>query len=121
MKDAGTVTTINLYYFDKNSAKNRETKPVTATTPIVRDVHITNVTCDGAKTAGDIVGLPEMPVSNVVLEKVRITAKKGMIIQDAKGVTLHDVQIVPEQGKPLTITHADVKTDQPATKNEAQQ
>jgi polygalacturonase len=107
MKNVGTAITINMYYFDKTGAANRETKPVTATTPIVRDVRIINVTAVGAKTAGDIVGLPEMPVSNIVLDNVRISSGTGMTIQDAKGVELREVQINQKQGNALTASYAE--------------
>lgn len=110
MKNVGVAITINLFYFDKAGQKERAAKPVTATTPIVRDVRIINVSVDDAKTAGEVIGLPEMPVSEVLLDNVRIKAKAGMIIQDAKSVELRDVQIIPEKGEPLTIAHASIKT-----------
>jgi polygalacturonase len=110
MKNVGLAITINLFYFDKAGQKERKAKPVTATTPIVRHAQIINVTVDGAKTAGEIIGLPEMPVADVLLDHVRITAQSGMVVQDAKGVELRDVRIVPQKGEPLTVTHAEVKT-----------
>ena len=33
-----------------------------------------------------------------------------MTVRDAKAVELRDVQIMPQKGEPLIITHADVKT-----------
>jgi polygalacturonase len=116
MKNVGTPITINMYYFDKSGAANRKAKPITATTPIVRDVRVINVTAVGAKTAGDIVGLPEMPVSNVVLDNVRIGADKGMIIQDAKGVELRNVQINQKQGNALTASYAEINTSRSNSK-----
>jgi polygalacturonase len=110
MKNVGVAITINLFYFDKAGQKERAAKPVTATTPIVRDVRIMNIRVDDAKTAGEIIGLPEMPVSEVLLDNVRIKAKTGMTIQDAKSVELRDLQIVPEKGEPLIVSHATVKT-----------
>jgi polygalacturonase len=112
MKNVKVAITINLFYFDKTGQKERQTKPVTATTPIVRDVQIANVTIEGAKTAGEIIGLPEMPVAGVLLDGVRVKAQTGLTIQDAKAVELRAVQITPEKGAPLTILHAEVKTDQ---------
>ncbi|HJZ69608.1 MAG TPA: glycoside hydrolase family 28 protein [Blastocatellia bacterium] len=110
MKNVGVAITINLFYFDKVGQKERALKPVTATTPVIRGVRIINVSVDDAKTAGEIIGLPEMPVSEVLLENVRIKAKTGMTIQDAKSVELRDVQIVAEKGEPLAVAHASVKT-----------
>ena len=110
MKNVGVAITINLFYFDKAGQKERQAKPVNSATPIVRDVRIVNVTVEGAKTAGEIIGLPEMPVSGVLLENVRIKSKTGMTVQDAKAVELRDVQITPQKGDPLTVREAEVKT-----------
>jgi polygalacturonase len=112
MKNVGVAITINLFYFDKTGQKERQTKPVSATTPVVRDVRIVNVTVEGAKTAGELIGLPEMPLTGVLLDNVRVAAKSGMTIQDANAVELRAVRITPQKGEPLTVTHAEVKTDQ---------
>lgn len=88
MKDVGVAVTLNLFYFDKAGQRERQAKPITATTPVVRGVRIVNVTVEGAKAAGGIVGLPEMPISDVLLENVRINSKTGMIVQDAKAVEM---------------------------------
>ena len=110
MKNVGAAITINLFYFDKEGQKERVTKPVTPTTPIVRGVRVMNVSVDEARTAVEIVGLPEMPVSDVLLDNVSIKSKTGMIVQDARSVEFRGVHIVPQKGEPLTIAHADVKT-----------
>ena len=111
MKNVGVAITINLFYFDKAGQKERKPQPVSPTTPIVRGVRISNITVEGAKTAGDIIGLPEMPIENVLLDNVRINANVGMTVQDAKNVTFRDVEIVPQKGMALTIVNAVVKTE----------
>jgi polygalacturonase len=108
MKNVGVAITINLFYFDKTGQRERQAKPVTATTPIVRDVRIANVTIDGAKTAGEIIGLPEMPITSVLLENVDIKAQRGLTVQDAKAVELRAVRVTPQKGDPFIITHAEV-------------
>ncbi|MFL6227399.1 MAG: glycoside hydrolase family 28 protein [Pyrinomonadaceae bacterium] len=110
MKNVGMAITINLFYFDKPGQKERLAKPVTSLTPVVRGLLISDVTVEGAKTAGEIIGLPEMPVNGVLLENVRITAKTGMTIQDANAVELRGVQITPQKGEPVVVSHAEVKT-----------
>jgi polygalacturonase len=110
MTNVGVAITINLFYFDQTGRRERETKPVTATTPTVRSLRVINVTVDEAKTAGEIIGLPEMPISDVLLDNVRIKAKSGMTVRDANSVEFRDVQIVPQKGEPLDITHSIVKT-----------
>src|SRR5712691_8688786 len=93
MKNVGVAITINLFYFDKAGQKERKPKTVTPTTPIVRGVRISNITVEGAKTAGEIVGLPEMPIDNVLLDNVRVKANVGMTVQDAKNVQMRNVEI----------------------------
>lgn len=105
MTNVGTALTINMYYFDRTEGA----QPVTPETPVVRNVRIQNVSVNGAKTAGDITGLPEMPVSDIVLENVDIAAETGMRIRDAKNVEFKNVKIKAEIGKLLTIEKADVK------------
>jgi polygalacturonase len=112
MKNVGTAILVNLFYFDEAGAKEHQARPITATTPIVRNLQITNVTVDGAKRAGEIIGLPEAPVADATLDNVRINADSGMTIRDAKAVVLRDVLIVPRKGEPLTVTDAEVKTIQ---------
>jgi len=110
MKNVGVAITLNLFYFDKAAQKERQTRPITPSTPIVRDVRIVNLSVEGAKTAGEIIGLPEMPISGVLLDNVRINSTSGMILQDAKSVELRGVNIRPQKGQPLTVVNANVKT-----------
>jgi polygalacturonase len=111
IRNVKVAITINLFYFDKAGQKERAARPVTDATPVVRDVRVVNVAVEGAGSAGEIVGLPEMPVSGVLLDNVRIKSKTGMTIQDAKAVELRAVEITPQKGAPLTTEHAEVKTD----------
>jgi DNA sulfur modification protein DndE len=109
MKNVGVAITLNLFYFDKAGQRERQPRPVTSATPVVRGVRIINVTVEGAKTAGEIIGLPEMPISDVLLENVSVGANTGMIVQDAKAVELRAVRIAPKKGEPLTVISAEVK------------
>ncbi|HYW72184.1 MAG TPA: glycoside hydrolase family 28 protein [Pyrinomonadaceae bacterium] len=110
MRNVGYAITLNLFYFDKVAQQERKASAVTATTPIVRGVRIVNVTVQGAKTAGDIIGLPEMPIDTVTLDNVRVDANTGLTVQDANGVILRQVHIVPQKGDPVKIINAQVKT-----------
>jgi polygalacturonase len=110
MKNVGVAITLNLFYFDKAAQQERKSAAVTPTTPVIRGVRIIDVTVESAKTAGEIVGLPEMPIDNVMLENVRVNADTGMTVQDAKRVSMRNVRIVPQKGEPLKIVSAEVKT-----------
>jgi len=110
MRNVAVAITLNLFYFDKTGQSERKPRPITSTTPIIRGVRIIDVQVDGAKTAGEIIGLPELPIDNVVLENVRVNANTGMTVQDAKQVSLHKVRINSQKGQPLTVISAEVKS-----------
>jgi DNA sulfur modification protein DndE len=69
--------------------------------PLFRNIHFKNITCDGAKFAAVIVGLPEKHIEGVTFENVSIKAKEGMICNYANGIDLKNVTIVPEEGAVL--------------------
>ena len=95
MKNVDMALSIFLYYDDKKASLSPEFKPVTASTPIVRDIQFLNITCDGAtKKAGEIMGLPESPASNITLENVRITNAKGLFTQqDTRNLRFLNVDV----------------------------
>jgi hypothetical protein len=108
MKDVPQPLIINLYYEDKPGAADRAARPVTATTPFVHDVQISDLTATGAAHAGEIIGLPESPVKSVTLTNVNISAEKGMVVTDAEGVVFKNVQLNVQSGQRLVLDHADV-------------
>jgi len=84
-------------------------KPVTETTPIYRNIRVTNLKATADRGAGLIVGLPESQVSNVVLENVEISSATGFTIRHAKGVQLKNVRVTPKDGAPFLVEHAQVE------------
>jgi polygalacturonase len=77
--------------------------PVTAETPQFRNIYINDVLCRGANRAVFLQGLPEMPIKNIEIKYVKISAKGGLIAVDAEGLNLSDVTIIPEQGPVLEL------------------
>jgi len=55
-----------------------------------------------------IVGLPESPVSNVVLENVNIQAQTGFIIGNAKGIEFKNSKVEVKSGEAFQIHNAEV-------------
>ena len=76
--------------------------PVTEETPRFRDLHFENVLCRGAQTAMVLQGLPEMPLQNVSLKNVLLTAQKGVFVSDADGINFSEVTIQNQKGPQLT-------------------
>jgi polygalacturonase len=92
------------------SASKKDTaQHVTETTPIYRNIRITNLKATCEKSAGIIFGLPESPVSDVVLENVQISGASGLTIRNAKGVQLKNVQVTPKEGPPFIVENAQVE------------
>jgi polygalacturonase len=73
---------------------------VTELTPIYRNISFTNIraTVEKGRRAGLIWGLPEAPVSNMVLRDVEITADRPFGIYFAENVTLENCRIVTPEG-----------------------
>lgn len=82
-------------FYGSSTAASRSDTP-----PIFRDIHVQNVTCDGAGMAVAIRGLPEQPIERVVLENLRLKAAKGIRCEDVNELTLRDVTGVV-QAEPL--------------------
>ena len=91
---------------DVEAAKDltdRAAQPVTDRTPQFRDIFISNVICDGAKRAMVINGLPEMPVKNIVLDSVSLSAKAGVFLADAENIQMNGCSFFPAAGPALSV------------------
>jgi hypothetical protein len=86
---------------EKRELPKVEFKPVDETTPIFRNIHISNVYCNGAEKGIFVRGLPEMHVKDIVLENMVLQAKKGIDIQEASGITFKNIKIISEETNPV--------------------
>ena len=59
-----------------------------------------NVTATGSTSAGAIVGLPEVPVTGVILRNVKIAAQHGLTVGYAE-VSEHGVDVKVAEGLPV--------------------
>ena len=83
MNGVGCPVVMHLYYEcgakpeEIAAISDRNPRPVTETTPCIRNIKITNLTADNAQTAAAfLLGLPERPIENVLFENVKITMAK---------------------------------------------
>jgi hypothetical protein len=86
-------------------------QPLTNTTPVWRDITISNLNATTASgyVAGIIWGRPEMPVSNVTIEKVNINASKTFDVYNAHGVEFSDARIsLPYGNSTYTLFNAGI-------------
>ena len=112
MKNVHPAISIVCYYqYSTNDKYPKEdpAQPMTETTPIFRNIKISNVTATVTRDAGLIVGLPESLVSNVVLDNVRITAETGMVIRNAKGIQFKNSTISVKAGPLFSAENAEVE------------
>jgi polygalacturonase len=101
MKDVKNALVISEYYPKILPPDTETAQPVTRLTPHFHDIVLENVTATGSATAGAIVGLPEAPISGVVLRNVKISAKTGLTIAYAE-VTGKNVTVQAETGEAIT-------------------
>ncbi len=105
MKNVGQAIVITSYYRGLPKPKEVDAPaPVTATTPIWRNIRIRHVTAEACtKDAGLIVGLPEMPAEDITLEDVSIAAPSGLRLRNARNLNLVNTRITAAKGEPVLV------------------
>ncbi len=88
------------------AAGERNIPPVTEETPAFRNIVMRDVTSLGAGRAALMRGLPEMPLRNIRLENVHLTAREGIHIADAENIEFAGASIAATEGAPLTLRDA---------------
>ena len=103
----------NMYYEQSGSApRGAKPVPVSDGTPQFKDLYIENINCRGALRAVQLQGLPEMPIRGIHLKNVSITAETGLVSEDAKDITLDQVEIIPAKGPVAAFkTSRDIQID----------
>ncbi len=76
-------------------------RPVTDSTPRWRNIILRRIRATCLWEAGLILGLPEMPVANIIFDDVTIAAPEGLRLNYARQVTLRAVQITTLHGPPV--------------------
>ena len=100
MKNVKNALIISEYYPKILPTGDVAPAPVTRLTPHFHDITIENVTATGSKSAGAIVGLPEAPITGVLLHNVPLSADHGLTIGYAK-VTGDDFTVKAAEGEAM--------------------
>jgi len=79
---------------DKRETPKVELLPVTEATPRFRDFHISNIVCNGAEKAIFIRGLPEMPISDIYIDKVVIKSDKAGDVIAGNNINLTNIKLI---------------------------
>jgi polygalacturonase len=74
-------------------------QPATETLTKFRNIHVENLASWGGERSVEIGAYPEQPAENVTLENVFATADNGLVLENAVGVTLDGVNIIPHSEK----------------------
>lgn len=104
---SGDAINFNMHYggkspLDENSSASENSIPaVTEETPQFRNIHIENIVCRGAQGAITLEGLAEMPIRDILLKNVSVTAKKGVFVTDADGIHFENVRVENSSGQKL--------------------
>ncbi len=79
--------------------------PVTRATPRMRNIHISDIRCAYAKRyAVEMLGLPEMPIDDVTVDHVVMTAARGIACTDVRNVRLSSIDVRPTQWPLISLT-----------------
>jgi polygalacturonase len=100
MNGVGCPIVMHLYYEcgakpeEIAALSDRNPRPVTETTPCIRNIKITNLTADNARVAAAfLLGLPEKPIENILFENVKITlVKDGKPARPAMAFGIKEMQ-----------------------------
>jgi polygalacturonase len=97
------------WYPERNAPADPATEKaeaVTRTTPFIRHIIIRNVTATNCPMAGVIRGLPEAPISDLLLSNVHISAQTGLLLYYATNVKFVNSNIHAEKGKNIIAFNA---------------
>jgi polygalacturonase len=118
MSNVNPAITFTCYYMTNSAGDpvqrfappNDPAQPINETTPVFRNICVSNLTATCQKSAGLIIGLPESPISNVVLENIKIrAATTGLAVRNARGIRFENVTVVNGQGPPFILENAQVE------------
>jgi len=82
--------------------------PVTKATPVIRNIHYSNITCKFAKgRAVEILGLPESLVESVTLDSITMHSARGIACSDARNIAFNSVSVTAESSPVVELTDCD--------------
>ncbi|MCR4033691.1 MULTISPECIES: glycoside hydrolase family 28 protein [Flavobacterium] len=90
----------NLYYFGKSLSEDKETgevtvakEPITEETPAFKNMYFKNIYVNGASQALKIMGIPEMPVTNIEFENMIIRSDVGVQLNYASKIAFKNLDL----------------------------
>src|SRR5208283_1215643 len=122
LEDVGRAISVSQYYTMQGETPPPQ-EPVSARTPVFRNISISHVTINGARGSFDygwnpvsisgnkpgspitisIAGLPEMPIEGLRLSDIAGTGAGGLRASDTAGMELRDIRIDSAHGPAFLI------------------
>jgi exo-poly-alpha-galacturonosidase len=72
---------------------------------VIRNIKLENITGD-AKNAGIMYGLPNSPIRDVKFENCKVSAQKGLEVQNVKDVDFSGLDLTVKEGEPIIFKDA---------------
>ena len=86
---------INMLY----SGSRLPAEDVSEDTPYIENINYENIRCDySERNVIQIIGIPEMPVRNILFTDIELGGKQGIEITDAKDITFNNISISNTKG-----------------------
>lgn len=100
---------LDMYYFAKapsiadvySGAAKADTASVSEATPRFRDIHMSNIVCDGAEEGIFVRGLPEMNIRDIDLSDMVLKTAKGAELIEAQHIGLRNIRLVTSDSTPV--------------------
>lgn len=98
MKDIVNEAILFDTYYEASGNQEQIPQLVNEKTPRFQKFNISNIICIGAGQAVALTGLPEMPIQDIELNNITISAEKGFTATDAQNLHFNTVNILPVNG-----------------------
>jgi len=92
-------------YYEDNAPGVTKPPEVNEKTPHFQDFHISDVYCNGAKTAISIIGLPDAQVNHLYFNNIKISAQKAVYITEGSDIDFKNVTIVSPDKTTYNLTN----------------
>ncbi len=92
----------DLYYF---AQKTDKIPAIDETTPVFKDIYISDIVSRNSNKAMTFNGLPEMNITNINIENVVILSKLGAELSESQNIKFKNVTIIPEEEPVLTLNN----------------
>jgi polygalacturonase len=99
MENVGAAITVSdAGYQMEGEAPDPGEGPVSRKTPVFRNIAISNITVNGARSLINLEGIPEMPISGLRISNVTGIGRTGLRARYTDDLEISDVRLSPEAG-----------------------